>query len=194
VLQDPIQTVDYHQASEALRRDIAVLLHRVWPEVSPFPDELIPDAHEPGWSAQSFYAYAEGHLVSYAGVVQKTIAHQGDTFHIAGLSCVATDPDYRGQGWGFRTVRAATAWMETQHSIDFGIFTCHPSLADFYVRAGAWAVVPDVTLIGSRDEGALSSQTLPVVVLMRLFSPKAQQCQSLRHTTIDLNVPVGQFL
>lgn len=192
---EPIQAVQYSQASDALRRDIAWLLHRTWPETSPPPDDTtIPDAHDPGWTPRSFCAYANGRVVSYVGVIRKTIRHAGDTFEIAGLSCVATDPDFRGQGWGTRTVRAATHWVEMEDSIDFGIFTCHPSLTGFYQHAGDWEVVSDVTLIGSRDKGALSSRTLPVVVLMRLFSKKARASQTLHGTTIDLDVPVGQFL
>lgn len=90
-------------------------------------------------------------------------------FNIAGLSCVTTDSDYRGQGIGLQTVAAATQWIREQSDIDFGIFTCEPSLADFYKRAVAWSVVPDITLICSKDEETLSSKKLGVVVLMRFF-------------------------
>jgi hypothetical protein len=115
-------------------------------------------------------------------------------FKIAGLSSVATDRDYQGRGFGLRTVAAATRWIE-QSDTDFGIFTNDPPLADFYIRAGSWPVVPDVVLIGSRDEGALCSAALQKVVLMRLFSAEARAAASkLRCTTIDLDFPVGQFL
>jgi hypothetical protein len=70
-----------------------------------------------------------------------------------------------------------------------------PRLASFYARAGAWRGVPDVVLIGSRDVHALRSDSLGKVVLMRLFSAKALAVAStLTHTTIDLDLPVGQFL
>ena len=50
-------------------------------------------------------------------------------------------------------------------------------------------------LIGREDEDALSSASLEVAVLMRLFSKKAKSHKSmLRHTTINLDFPVGQFL
>lgn len=69
------------------------------------------------------------------------------------------------------------------------------AFAYFYERSGTWSVVSDVTLIGSREGGALSSETLQVVVLMWLFSAKARTNHSFfRDTTIDLNLPVGQFL
>ncbi|MFB0832674.1 GNAT family N-acetyltransferase [Brevibacillus laterosporus] len=190
-----VQTIYYNHAPDVLRREIAEMLSRVWPDVCPIPGETIPDAHDTALHAHSFYSYSNESLVSYAGVVRKTIKHSGRTFNIAGLSCVATHPDYQGRGLGLRTVAAATRWIEEQDDIDFGIFTCQPSLAYFYKLAGNWPVVPDVRLIGSRAEGALSSESLQVVVLMRLFSPKANTYESrLRHTTIDLDLPVGQFL
>lgn len=86
-----------------------------------------------------------------------------------GLSCVATDPEYHGQELGLRTVPAATQWIEKQSDIDFGIFKCKL----FYNRAGVWAMILDMILFGSLDGGALSSESLDVVVLMRLFSEKA---------------------
>lgn len=190
-----VQSINYNQAPYALQREIAVMLHRVWPDACPMPGATIPKAHDKELHARSFYSYIDGKLISYAGVVRKTIRHDGQTFNIAGLSSVATDPAYRGQGLGLRTVSAATQWIEKQSDIDFGIFTCEPSLAIFYNRAGAWSVVSDVALIGSRDEDALSSQSLDVVVLMRLLSEKAKAYEpSLRHTSINLDLPCGQFL
>ena len=73
--------------------------------------------------------------------------------------------------------------------------SCDPPLASFYARAGAWAVVKDVVLIGSRDVGALRSDLLGKAVLMRLFSAKARAAAStLSHAMIDLDLPVGHFL
>ncbi|WP_274364341.1 GNAT family N-acetyltransferase [Paenibacillus thermotolerans] len=194
-MTDIVQSTFYNQASDTLRREIAILMHKVWPNFCPMPGGTIPDTHDAELHARSFYSCSSGRLVSYAGVVRKTIMHGRRTFNIAGLSCVATDPDVQGQGFGLRTVAAATEWIEEQVDIDFGIFTCNPSLAYFYKRAGDWPVVPDVRLIGSREEGALSSDYLQVVVLMRLFSAKAHAYESmLRHSTIDLGLPIGQFL
>ncbi|WP_210250656.1 hypothetical protein [Mesorhizobium sp. SARCC-RB16n] len=82
-----------------------------------------------------------------------------------------------------------------EHSgIDFGVFTCDPPLAGFYSRVGAWPIVPDAVLVGSRATGALRSDTLGKVVLMRLFSPKAVTAGlEITRATIDLDLPVGQF-
>ncbi|WP_082423201.1 GNAT family N-acetyltransferase [Paenibacillus dakarensis] len=193
-MTDTIQSIDYNEASEELRRQIAALQHRVWPDVCTAPKETIPDAHGKEFHARSFFIYADGKLASYAGVVCKTIMHEGKAFKIAGLSSVATDPEYQGRGLGSCTVSGATQWIE-QTDTDFGIFTCEPSLARFYEQAGSWQVAPDVILVGSHDEDALSSNNLPVVVLMSLLSEKAKGCESiLRHTSIYLDLPVGKFL
>lgn len=190
-----VRSLYYNKAPDTLKRELAEMLHLVWPDACPMPGATIPEAHDKEFNARSFYSYIDGKLVSYAGVVHKTIEHDGQTYNIAGLSCVATAPKYQGQGLGLRTVAAATQWIEKQRDIDFGIFTCNPSLASFYNRAGAWPVAPDVMLIGNRNEGALSSKLLDVVVLMRLFSEKAKAYEStLGHTTINLDFHEGQFL
>lgn len=190
-----MHTICYNQAPDTLKRDIAVMLHRIWPDVSLIREEMFPEVHEKELNARSFYSYLDGKLVSYAGVVHKTIKHGGQTFNIAGLSCVATHPDYRSRGLGFHTVATATQWIEKQEDIDFGIFTCDPTLASFYNRAGAWRIAPDVVLIGNSDKDALSSESLDVVVLMRLFTSKSREQEEIfRHTTINLDFPKGQFL
>ena len=189
-----IHAIPYNRAGDALRRGIACLQYRAAPAAGPPPSDPIPPEHDPVLEALAFYLIADSQIVSYAAVVYKQIIHADTTFWIAGLSCVATDPDYQHQGLASRVVGAATSSIE-QSATDIGIFTCDPPLAGFYARAGAWPVVPDVTLIGSRHDGALSSVSLQKVVLMRLFSGKAQAAAAqLRQTVINLDLPVGQFL
>lgn len=190
-----VQSIYYNHASDTLKREITALLDQVWPEDSPILGEEIRETHDKVFNARSFYTYIDGKLISYAGVVHKTIQHDGQTYNIVGLSCVATDPKYQGRGVGARTVAAATQWIEKQKDIDFGIFTCQPPLASFYHRSGSWLVVPNVILIGNRKKDALSSESLDVVVLMRLFSEKAKALEStLKYSTINLEFPDGQFL
>lgn len=81
------------------------------------------------------------------------------------------------------------------NDIDVGIFTCHPDLAVFYKKAGDWEISPDVKLIGSHDVGALSSEDLNVVILMRLFSAKSQENKALFcKEPISLDFPIGEFI
>lgn len=189
-----IQSVFYNEAPELLRRQFALLLHRANPGTRTVPADAIPVQHDPALDALSFYAWLGGEIVSYAAVIRKTISHGAQTYTLGGLSWVATDPDYQRRGFGTRTVSAATRWMESSN-LDIGLFSCDPPLASFYARAGEWSVAEDVVLIGSRHAGALRSDTLGKVVLLRLFSAKADvNASMLRHTTIDLDLPIGQFL
>lgn len=189
-----IQAIPYNRAGAALRRAIAMLQHRAAPDLSPPPGEVVVPEHDERLDALSFYLTVGERVVSYAAVVQKPIQHAGQTFLLAGLSCVATDPDYQRRGLGARVVAAATRSI-LDSTADIGAFTCDPPLAAFYLRAGGWDVAPDVKLIGSGHPGALSSDALQKAVLMRLISDRARAAAPLlRATTISLGLPLGQFL
>ena len=201
-----LHSVSFNAAPASLQYEIALLHGRAYPEpdhlsgsparttLSTIRDDSVPRLHHAALDVMSFYLCVGTKMVSYAGVVRKTIDHDGDQFALAGLSCVATDKEFWGRGFGSRTVAAATRWIE-RGGMDFGIFSCDPPLGSFYERAGSWAVVSDVVLLGSAHEGALSSAYLDKIVLMRLFSQKALSCEArLRNTTIDLDLPLGQFL
>jgi hypothetical protein len=184
-----VETLPYADAPAALRCAIATLqAHAYGGE-----DDGAP-LHDPALNARSFFIRRDERVVSYAGVVVKDIQHGGQRFSLAGLACVATDPDLLRLGLGGRVVSA-----DRQHfahsGVDLGVFTCAPQLAPFYAAAGGWPVAPDVTLIGSAADGALSSAALGVVVLLRLYSQRAQTAAAtLLHGTIDLDLPLGQFL
>lgn len=189
-----VQTLPYNEASAPLRRAIANLVEKAYGSSDSTPDECARSLHDAALHAQSFFICVDDRVVSYAGVVSKTIRHADQTFVMAGLASVATDPAYQRQGLGGHTVAAATRHLE-QSGVDIGVFTCAPSLASFYARAGSWPIATDVVVIGSRDPGALSSAALDVVVLMRLLSDKARAASAaLLHGTIDLDLPLGEFL
>lgn len=197
MLDFTIQSYFYNKTSALLRNDIVKLLNSVWPDISQLgcSEDKIPITHIPELSAQSFCCYADNTLIGYAGVVQKVIYHCGHSFRIAGLSCVATMPYYRGRGIGSAIVKEATKWIETQNDIDFGIFTCDAGLAEFYSKSGGWNISPNTILLGSREKGALSSETLDVVVLMHIFSVKAKKYEIFLHREpISLDFPLGEFL
>lgn len=177
-----VETRRYAAAPAAPRREIARRQERAYAPAGPALD------------ARSFFIRADGRVVSYAGVVSKTIEHTGRTFTISGLSCVATDPAYQRRGLGRRVVAAATVQIAAS-GVDLGVFTRAPALAGFYADAGSWPVAPRVVLICSRGEGALTSASLGVVVLPRLFSGRARSAStSLLHGTISLDLPPGQFV
>lgn len=188
-----IFSTDYNQAPETLRWEIAALLDKIWPDSELREGKLLP-THRPELNAQSVCCRSSGKLVGYAGVVQKPIRIREDFFTAAGLSCVSTDPDWRGKGIGKSVVRSATKWIETQPQVDLGVFTCHPALSGFYQKAGGWQVQPQALLLGSEEPGGLSSDALEVDILMLPFSPKAAENWNwIKQETIQLALPVGDF-
>lgn len=189
-----VQTLLYDEASAPLRRAIASLVDVAYGSTDAEPDDDTKPLHAADLHARSFFICVDGRVVSYAGVITKTIQHTDQTFTIAGLSSVATDPAHQRQGLAMRTVAAATRHIE-QSGVDIGVFTCAPALVPLYAAAGSWTIAPDVVLIGNSAPGALSSAALDVVVLMRLLSDKARGAAgSLLHGTIDLDLPMGEFL
>ncbi len=190
---DIVSSTPYNMMTEAQRRDIAALQEKAYG-----PSDLAQGSeavvlHEPSLQAQSFVIRDDRRVVSYAGVVTKAIIHAGQVFTVSGLSCVATDPDYRRRGLATCIVAAATRYIE-QRRIAVGVFTCAPELAPLYSDAGSWSIAPGVLLTGSEDAGALTSSSLGVVVLMPLFSERAVAAfPALLNGTIDLDLPPGHF-
>jgi GNAT superfamily N-acetyltransferase len=187
-----VEAIAYDRASADLRREFALLQRRVYGE--PGLDAEASALHDAVFDVLSFYVCGQGRVLSYAALAMKAIVHDGQPYEIAGLSCVMTDPQYQGRGLGLRAVAAATRCL-ARSNLDIGLFTCDPPLARFYERAGQWPVVSNVVLMGSHDDAALRSDVLGKVVLMRLLSAKARAAASgLQDTTIDLGLPIGQFL
>ena len=186
-----IYTQKYDDAPEALRREIAEMLRQIWPDVLADSERI----HPLELAAHSFFCRIEGKLAAYTAVVQKDIVHAGVPFRLAGLSCVATLPEYRKLGLGACLVRTATDWMVQKKQLDFGIFTCQPELTRFYGNSGGWQVNPNVTLIGNAQQDALNSKTLSVAVLQRIFSDHARKYKALLTLgLINLDFPDGEFL
>lgn len=188
-----IHALPYNRAGEALRFAIARLQHRAYPALIPPPEETFTPEHDPALDALSFYLADNGRIISYAAVVHLSVIHAGETYRASGLSCVATDPDFRRRGLGTRVIAVATRAI-LDSDADLGLFTCDPPLTDFYTQVG-WSLAPNVVLIGNRMPGALSSATLGKGVLIRLISARAQAAaESLEQSVLDLNLPAGQFV
>jgi GNAT superfamily N-acetyltransferase len=191
---DLLSILPYRQTSGQVRRDIALLMHRVWPDQSaPSQDEAVPEEHDPELDALCCFIYRGNRLLSYAAILNFTLSHAGQTFFVAALSCVATDPAYQNQGLSSLVVSAATRCIENSHA-DIGLFTCDPPLASFYAKAG-WPAASGVVVIGSHDACALSSAELGKVVLLRLLSEHAHDhAAAFANTTLSLGLPLGQFV
>ncbi|NBF08144.1 GNAT family N-acetyltransferase [Pseudomonas sp. Fl4BN1] len=189
-----IESQDYAFVDKGLQKEITSLLDDAFPSSENEQAET-SETHRKELNARSFYCYMDKKLVGYAAIIQTTIKIGDEEFHVAGPTCVATSPNYCGRGIGTELVKQATIWLEKQPQIDFGMFTCKPSLVPFYSRASGWKVAPNVIVVGSLEAGALTSTSLDCAVLMRLFSKKATSLMPLpSNMTINLNFPVGEFM
>jgi len=183
----------YGSLDVSLRRQIDVLQHRAYGSSTDEPRTEDADLHDPALHPRSFMAFLDDRLVSYAGVVTTVIRVENREFTASGLSCVGTDPDVARRGLARQVIAVATHYIE--HSgVDLGVYTCAPVLVPLYTGAGNWEATPSATVIGSRDPDALTSTSLGVVVMTRLFSARAHaNAQYIRDGTIDLGLPVGEF-
>jgi hypothetical protein len=76
-MPDSIQSISYNEAPDALRREMASLQRRANSTIWRTPDETVPPLHDAALDALSFYFCVDGKMVSYAGVVRKTLRHGG---------------------------------------------------------------------------------------------------------------------
>jgi GNAT superfamily N-acetyltransferase len=190
---DEIRSAAYGSLDMSHWRQIAALQDRAYGSVAAGSVSDGAPLHDPALNARSFMLFADGRLVSYAGVVTTTIEASGEPYIASGLSSVAADPDVQRRGFASQVIAAASRHIANS-GVDIGVFTCAPHLTGLYAAAGDWQIAPDAVVIGSRDLGALTSTTLGVTVMMRLFSERAiASADAIRRSTIDLGLPLGQF-
>ena len=182
-----VENISYQQASLKIKNQINELLQVVWPTTSD------SDEHDSDLIEQCFYIMVDNRIVSYAAVVQLKVIINEKSYQIGGLSCVATLPVFRRQGFSSKIVARATKWMED--NLDFGVFTCAPDLKQFYQQAGNWKSMSNVVLVANNDKDALSSSNLDVIVMMRVFSKKAMDnFREISNSTIYLGFSKGRFI
>lgn len=111
--------------------------------------------------------------VCHVGIRKSMLHHKGESYLAYGLSEVVTHPDYQKRGLASRAIQKAAEFMRTL-APDLSIFTCAREKVGFYARCG-WEAVPGACLIGGTQERPFRSDSLNLVTMMALFSPKAKQ-------------------
>lgn len=91
--------------------------------------------HDPTSNTQHFVVVERGVLISHAGVIQREIAHLGESYRLMGLSGVFTYPDFRGEGYGTQVVEAATQYIRAS-GVDIGMLFTGLDLDPFYLPIG----------------------------------------------------------
>ena len=133
------------------------------------------------------FVLAQGQtVISYTGVVWRTIEHAGDFYRTYGLSCVFTFPAFRGREYGRRVVNAATAHIDAAGDGDIALLFTWSDRERFYQHCG-WESMPRTKiLIGDRTRPQLHD-FLP---MMRFLSAKGR---AQRSTFDDTQLYVGEI-
>ena len=108
-----------------------------------FRDEVWPDGEAD--NTLHFVLEERGLVISQAGVVWKTVVHDGVSYKTGGLTGALTFPDFARMGYGTRVVEAATKYI-AEAGADIGLAICDLALRSFYARAG-WTALPNATVV-----------------------------------------------
>jgi GNAT superfamily N-acetyltransferase len=103
-----------------------------------FGDDLMVYAN-PQWYVLGFL---RDEPMAQVGVLQRTITVNQNPLLIAGVSFLITEPEYRGRGYATAIMSEAIAFIEHRLVIPFGLLTCKPRLASFYIRMG-WKTIDE---------------------------------------------------
>jgi GNAT superfamily N-acetyltransferase len=133
-----------------------------------FRDEVWPEGEAD--NTVHFVLEERGLVIAQAGVVSKTVSHDGVTYRTGGLTGVLTFPDFRRRGYGTLVVAAATQHI-AEEGVDIGLTTCNPVLRSFYARAG-WIPLPNTAVVFGDPESPLADDEL---VLMLFVSEKGKR-------------------
>ena len=155
---------------EHLRWQIISFFRTQWPGGSPDGDlcrgTIAPEEYHPVGVVMTH----DKLLISYAGVVWKTLEHEGQSYKMYGLSGVFTFPSYRRLGYGTQVISAAKELIEKSDG-DIVIFT---SLQQgFYEKVG-FLRMPNVQLLkGDAHNPTVYGET----TFMLFLSPKGQRAR-----------------
>ena len=109
-------------------------------------------------------------LIAHTEVVWKKLIHEKVTYKAYGLSGIFTYPNFRGEGYGVRIMKAGTEYIKKQN-VDIGIFHCNPKLKDYYTKGG-WIAMEHspATLIGPKKALKKSNE-----LMMMFLSEKGKK-------------------
>jgi GNAT superfamily N-acetyltransferase len=132
--EDPMISIQIEIKSEAhlapeQRRELDALLKEA------FKDDVDPGYH---WAQPTIHmlAYTGGRLVSYAGILERQILVGGRRILAAGITDVATDVNFRGQGWAHIIMKAVLGFVSGQGRCQFLMLFCNKELVPLYESCG----------------------------------------------------------
>ena len=160
-----------------IKSEIVFLLDSIWPDLTETREgkNLETPIHDLSLNPICvMLVNKDGRILSYAAILSKKISHEGNSYQIAGLSCVATQQNQRSLGYGKKVVEVATQLIIENNAIDVGLFTCDHNIVPFYSKCG-WSTLNDSYLIGGTREKPFPSNEHGKTTLIRFLSDKAKK-------------------
>ena len=140
-----IETLDRRSWSEEDARDVAELLHKVWPRRSKderlaqllgeWRDYMGPESQSP----RSLVVRESGRTIAHAEANPRTIGTPLGEMTVLALARVCTDPAERGRSLGIEIARAALRMVD-EGVYPFALFQTSHHVRPFYERLGATVV------------------------------------------------------
>lgn len=173
--------------NDTLAEQILALEKTAWQIVAEEKFPSAPDTH-----ATSFVLFDGETAVCHVGIRRSLLSHKGKDYIAYGLSEVVTRPQYRRKGLASRVIRSALQYIMEQQP-DLSIFTCAADRVDFYEKCG-WKAERSVSFVGGTTEKPFRSDSLGLITMLLLISPKAKQHQSdFQNTDVIFELGEGQL-
>lgn len=178
--------------SKDLRNQIVLLQNIEWPSEIESKIENIIWPENPEIHKTSFVFKDNNKVICHVAVVGKDLVHNGEVYKAFGLSEVVTHPEYRNQEVALQLIKKAFIFIK-EHNADISIFTCKPSLIDFYSKGG-WSYREDICLVGGTRGKPFRSDSLGLATMTYFFSEKAKYNEKkLKNTDIYLEIGEKQL-
>jgi GNAT superfamily N-acetyltransferase len=109
-------------------------------ELNNLLEEAFKDDVDPGypWAQPTIHVlgYADGQMAGYAGILEREILVGGRKIQVAGITDVATDVQFRGQGWARIIMKVAGGFISGQGRCQFVMIFCNEELVPLYESCG----------------------------------------------------------
>lgn len=172
----------YQQLSDEIKQQVDTFVCNCYGEqnVSPIHSSLL--------DVTSICMYNDTHLIGYTGIAICELPSMD--LRYAALTCFCIEASLRSSGFGSYLLQFCERYLQETRAADVSIFTCHPSLSDFYTLHSHWRPI-DLRLRSGRN---FDSKKLGLIVLFQSFHPNITEKTFLSlYPEIDLRLPPGIF-
>ncbi len=141
------------------------------------------------WGARPEYRLwmetADGEMLAHLDFGRRMITVGDCEITVAGVSEVATHPDWQGRGVGRQLMAHLRMFLQMDFHVPFGFLNCREAVVGFYTSAG-WHRVPQSTRFLDPDTNQWTKITSPAMILPAFASESLDQYAWPSEGLIDL--------